>query len=124
MAHFAKIENGIVQQVIVSEQDWINKQQDKEKWIQTSYNSRGGVHYKPDSNEPSGETHLRYNYAGIGYIYDIQRDAFIPPKPYNSWILNEVTCLWEAPIEYPKDNKSYNWSEENLSWIENNIIAA
>ena len=85
-------------------------------WKQTSYNTHGGVH-------DNGGTPLRKNYAGIGYIYDEDRDAFIPPKPYNSWILNENTCLWESPIPYPQDNNKYNWNEQNQSWdlTENNI---
>lgn len=117
MAHFAKIENGIVIDVNVADQEWVDQQQDKEKWIQTSYNSRGGVHYLPDSDIPSGKPHLRYNYAGIGYAYDKVRDAFIPPKVYDSWILDEETCLWKPPIPYPNDEKYYYWDEEKLNWI-------
>jgi hypothetical protein len=85
-------------------------------WVQTSYNTHGGVH-------SFGGTPLRKNHAGIGYTYDEDRDAFIPKKPFNSWILNEDTCLWEAPIPYPQDNNKYNWNEQNQSWdlIENNI---
>lgn len=122
MAHFAKVENGIVIDVNVADQEWVNEQQDKEKWIQTSYNSRGGVHYLPDSSIPSGKEHLRYNYAGIGYTYDETRDAFIPPKPYDSWILNEDTCLWESIIPYPLDGKEYYWNEEVLNWVEYNAL--
>lgn len=88
MSHFAKIENNIVTQVIVAEEDFILLLEGK--WIQTSYNTRGGKH---PENKP-----LRKNYAGIGYIYDESRDAFIPPKPNDSWILNEETCLWELPV--------------------------
>jgi hypothetical protein len=85
-------------------------------WKQTSYNTHGGVH-------SSGGTPLRKNHAGIGYTYDEDRDAFIPKKPFNSWILNETTCLWESPIPYPQDNNKYSWNEQNQSWvlIENNI---
>ena len=85
-------------------------------WKQTSYNTYGGVH-------SSGGTPLRKNFAGIGYTYDEDRDAFILKKPFNSWILNEQTCLWESPIPYPQDNNKYNWNEQNQSWdlIENNI---
>ena len=85
-------------------------------WKQTSYNTHGGVH-------SSGGTPLRKNHAGIGYTYDEDRDAFIPKKPFNSWILNETTCLWESPIPYPQDGNMYKWNEQNQSWdlIENNI---
>jgi hypothetical protein len=78
-------------------------------WKQTSYNTKGGVHTE-------GGIPLRKNHAGIGYIYDANRDAFIPQKTYNSWILNEQTCLWEAPIVYPKDGNRYIWNEQTLSW--------
>lgn len=122
MAHFAKIENGMVVNVIVAEQDFIDTLADKDMWIQTSYNSRGGVHYFADIGIPSGLPHLRYNYAGVGYIYDRKRDAFIPPKPYDSWILNETTCLWESPIPYPLDDKEYYWNEEELNWVEYNQL--
>ena len=84
----------------------------------TSYNTRGGVHYNPDTNEPSADQSkaFRKNYAGVGYTYDQARDAFIPPKPYNSWTLNENTCLWEAPVPYPADGQDYKWNEEITSW--------
>jgi len=84
----------------------------------TSYNTRGGVHYNPETNEPSVNQlkAFRKNYAGVGYTYDETRDAFIPPKPYNSWTLNEDTCLWDAPIEYPTDGNDYNWNEETQQW--------
>jgi hypothetical protein len=114
MSHFAQIdENNIVTQVIVIEQDVVDTGLfgDPASWIQTSYNTSGGVH-------TLGGTPLRKNYAGIGYTYDSTRDAFIPPKPYNSWILNESTCLYEAPTPMPTDGKIYNWDEETLSWIE------
>ena len=122
MSHFSKVINGIVVDVNVAEQEWVNQQHDKELWIQTSYNSRGGIHYLPDSDIPSGKQHLRYNYAGIGYTYDEIRDAFIPPKPYDSWVLNEETCLWESPIPYPLDDKEYYWNEEVLDWVEYNEL--
>ena len=114
MSHFAQIDdNNIVAQVIVAEQDFINSGAvgDPSRWVQTSYNTFGGQH-------KNGGTPLRKNYAGIGYTYDYQRDAFIPPKPFNSWILNEDTCLWEAPTSMPTDDKLYNWDEGTLSWIE------
>ena len=127
MAHFAKVDRGIVKKIIVAEQSFIDSFIDTEpgEWIQTSYNTRGGVHYKPDSNEPSADQSkaLRKNYAGIGYTYDPQRDAFIPPKPYSSWTLNEDTCLWQPPTPMPNDvgtgtpPKTYDWDENTLSWI-------
>ena len=122
MGHYAKIVDGIVTNVIVAEQDFIDSYDDgiPGQWIQTSYNTRGGIHYQPNSQEPSIDQSkaLRKNYAGIGFTYDSTRDAFIPPKPYNSWILNEDTCLWECSIPYPNDGKTYIWNEEQLSWME------
>ena len=110
MAHFAKInENNIVTQVIVADQEFINKIQGE--WIQTSYNTYGGKHLL-------GGTPLRYNYAGIGYIYNREYDAFHAPQPYNSWILNKETFIWEPPIPYPTDGKMYNWDESITNWKE------
>lgn len=112
MAHFAKVENGVVTQVIVIEQDVLNTGLwgDPSQWVQTSYNTHGGQH-------PEGAP-LRKNFAGIGYTYDVDRDAFIPPKPYPSWVLNEDTCLWNAPTPMPTgDNLIYTWDEETTSWI-------
>ncbi len=107
MGHFAKVSNGIVTRVIVAEADFFNNFVDNVpgQWIQTSYNTRGGVHYVPNTNEPSEDQSkaLRKNYAGIGYTYDTTKDAFIPPQPFNSWTLNEETCLWEEPVPYPED---------------------
>ena len=118
MGHFAKILNGIVQQVIVAEPDFFDTFVDSSpsEWIQTSYNTRGNVHYLPNSNEPSGQPALRGNYAGIGYIYDAVNDVFYPPKPFDSWLLNETTWSWEAPIAYPNDNNIYIWDEETINW--------
>jgi hypothetical protein len=120
MAHYAFLdENNIVTEVIVGK----NENEDNIDWEvqygnfrgqsckQTSYNTQGGVH-------SLGGTPLRKNYAGIGYIYDAIRDAFIPPKPFNSWILNEDTCLYQAPVSQPDDGKIYQWAEETLSWKE------
>ncbi len=122
MAHFAKVNNGIVEQVIVAEPEFFDTFVDSSpgQWIQTSYNTRGGVHYNPDTNEPSADQSkaLRKNYAGIGYGYDATRDAFIPPKPYASWVLDEQTCLWNAPVPYPTDGKRYQWDEATTSWVE------
>ncbi len=120
MAHFAKVNNGIVEQVIVAEPEFFDTFVDSSpgQWIQTSYNTRGGVHYNPDTNEPSADQSkaLRKNYAGIGYSYDAQRDAFIPPKPYASWLLDDQTCLWNAPVPYPTDGGRYTWNEANQTW--------
>lgn len=122
MGHFAKVSNGIVTKIIVAEADFFNNFVDDSpgKWIQTSYNTRGGVHYQPNTNEPSEDQSkaLRKNYAGIGYSYDSTRDAFIPPQPFNSWTLNEDTCLWDSPVAYPADGKLYKWNEEILNWEE------
>ena len=122
MGHFAKVSNGIVTRVIVAEADFFNNFVDDSpgQWIQTSYNTRGGVHYKPNTNGPSEDQSkaLRKNYAGIGYTYDSTRDAFIPPQPFNSWTLNEDTCLWDSPVAYPTDGKFYKWNEEILNWEE------
>lgn len=114
MSHFAQIdENNIVTQVIVIEQDVVDTGLfgDPNSWIQTSYNTHGGVHSQ-------GGTPLRKNYAGIGYTYDSTKDAFIPPKPFNSWILDETSCLYEAPTPMPNDGKMYNWDENTTSWVE------
>ena len=120
MGNFAKVNNGIVEQVIAAEPEFFNSFVDSSpgEWIQTSYNTRGGVYYQPNSFIPSEDQSkaLRKNYAGIGYSYDKQRDAFIPPKPFKSWVLNENTCTWKAPVAYPQDGNKYRWNEQNLSW--------
>ena len=120
MSHFAKVINGIVETVHVVGQDYIDsgKLGDPDNWIQTSYNTRGGVHYAPNSSEPDGGIALRKNYAGIGYTYDKVRDAFIPPKSYPSWVLDEDTCQWNAPTPMPDDGKIYYWDEDGQSWNE------
>lgn len=120
MSHFAHInQDNIVDQVIVAEQDFINSGAvgDPVSWKQTSYNTRAGVHYGADGN-PDGGVAMRKNYAGIGYTYDAQRDAFIPPKPYASWVLNEITCIYDPPVAYPEDGNMYNWDEETTNWIQ------
>jgi len=109
MSHFAKIEDGIVTQVIVAEQDFVDTQAGT--WVQTSYNTYGNQHRL-------GGTPLRKNYAGIGYVYDSTRDAFYTPQPYLSWTLNETNCLWEPPVAYPSDGKRYTWNEGTTSWVE------
>ena len=114
MAHFAKIEDGIVTQVNVVDEEYFHANRETRytgTWVQTSYNTQGGVHLL-------GGTPLRKNYAGIGYTYDETRDAFIPPKPFNSWLLNEDTCQWDAPVAYPTDDKRYQWDEEQQQWTE------
>jgi len=117
MSHYAKVENGIVTQVIVAEQEFIDSGAlgNPTQWIQTSYNTFGGVHR-------TGGTPLRKNYAGVGYSYFPDIDAFVPPKVYNSWILNTDTGLWEAPIPKPTDNKNYVWNENELRWEETENI--
>jgi hypothetical protein len=114
MSHFAHIdENNTVTQVIVAEQDFINSGAvgNPSEWVQTSYNTYAGQH-------KNGGTPLRKNYAGIGYTYDSGRDAFIPPKPFDSWILDEDTCLWQAPTPRPTDGKIYQWNEMGMVWEE------
>jgi hypothetical protein len=112
MAHYAKVENGIVTQVIVAEQEFINSGYVGEPtdWVQTSYNTRGNQH---PENRP-----LRGNYAGIGFTYDSANDVFYAPQPYPSWILNNTTWIWEAPVAYPTDGKTYTWDEAIQNWSE------
>lgn len=122
MAHFAKVLDGKVTEVIVAEQEFFDNRVELEpvRWIQTSYNTLGGIHYEPNSNyeTPSEDQTkaLRKNYAGIGYTYDVDKDAFYAPQPYPSWILNETTCMWKAPVAYPTDGQKYTWNEETTSW--------
>jgi hypothetical protein len=126
MSHFAKIdENNVVVFVTVGRQEDDGLEAELsartgDVYKQTSYNTRAGVHYNPETGEPSEDQTkaLRFNYAGIGYTYDEDRDAFIPPKPYNSWVLNEETCLWDAPIPYPEDGETYTWDEEQGDWTQ------
>jgi hypothetical protein len=130
MAHFAKLGlNNIVEQVIavsnniaVTEEDGVNFINNlfntNNIWKQTSYNTRKGNYYNSNGTLGEQSKAFRKNFAGIGYYYDDILDAFIPPKTFNSWILNEDTCLWEAPIQKPQDNKKYTWNEEDLSWQE------
>ena len=113
MAHFAHITNGIVDQVIVIDEETLalGHWGDPSEWKQTSYRTQGGQH-------PEGKP-FRFNYAGLGYSYDATRDAFIPPKPFASWLLNETTCLWEAPTPMPVvEGKMFKWDEPTLSWVE------
>jgi hypothetical protein len=116
MSHFAKVENGIVTQIIVAEQDVIDSGLFGQGWIQTSYNTRGGVHYGQDGN-PDGGIALRGNYAFIGGTYDAAHDVFYAEQPSPSWVLNQSTWEWEPPIPYPTDNYRYTWNESTVSWI-------
>ena len=123
MPHYAYLnENNIVTSVIVGK----DENEAPGNWEQyygakrTSFNTRGGVYYDPITNQPDLDQtkSFRKNYAGIGYTYDAVRDAFIPPKPYGSWLLDEQTCLWSPPVPYPQDGKIYAWGELSLTWIE------
>jgi hypothetical protein len=122
IGHFAKVVDGKVTQVIVAEPEFFNNFVDSSpgSWIQTSYNTRGGVHYEPNSDTPSADQSkaLRGNYAGIGYSYDYINDVFIPPKPYPSWVLNQTTWNWDAPTPRPDDGKFYQWDEAAKAWTE------
>jgi hypothetical protein len=113
MSHFAKVVDGKVTQVIVAEPEFFATFVDSSpgEWIQTSYNTQGGQHTQ-------GGTPLRKNFAGIGFTYDRTRDAFIPPQPFASWVLDEDTCLWDAPVAMPTDGKQYNWDEVTTAWVE------
>jgi len=120
MSYFAKVQNGKVINVISAEQDFVDNYEDgiAGKWIQTSYNTYGGVHYNPETGEPSADQSkaLRMNYANIGYFYDVSVDAFYAPQPYASWRLNETTYLWEAPVAHPNDGEAYFWNEDTQTW--------
>lgn len=126
MGHFAKVVDSKVTQVIVAEAEFFDTFVDSSPgaWIQTSYNTRGGVHYQPDSNTPSADQSkaLRGNYAGLGYTYDATNDVFYAPQPYASWTLNQTSWTWEAPTPMPMDGKPYIWDEATTSWKE--IVAA
>ena len=119
MSHFAKVCDGKVVQVIVAEPDFFNTFVDTSpgQWLQTSYNTRGGVHYGADG-EPDGGVALRGNYAGVGYSYDAANDVFYAPQPFASWTLNQTTWQWEPPVAYPADGKMYRWDEATISWTE------
>ena len=121
MGHFAKVNNGVVEQVIVADQAFFDTFVDTSPgtWIQTSYNTRGNVYYTPntDTPDPDQSKALRANYAGIGYHYDSVHDVFYPPQPFPSWVLDESTWLWKAPTDMPTDGKVYRWDEETTAWI-------
>ena len=113
MAHYAKVSNSLVTQVIVAEAEFFDTFVDSSpgEWIETSYNTHGGVH-------SDGGTPLRKNYAGVGDTYDATRDAFIPPQPFPSWTLIEASCQWTAPTAYPDDGNRYIWNEDTTAWVE------
>jgi len=130
LAHFAKLDsNNIVTFVTVGRQEDDGREAELsartgDVYKQTSYNTRGGVHYTDGVPSADQSKAFRKNYAGLGYTYDAGRDAFVPPKPYNSWVLNETTCLWDAPVAMPEDAgtgeppKRYTWDEATISWVE------
>lgn len=116
MAHFAKIEEGIVVDVIVAEQDYINGKEGT--WVQCSYNTRGGVHYGNDG-QPDDGVALRGNYPSIGEVYDSDNDVFYSKQPFDSWTLNETTWMWESPVEMPVvDGEAFSWDENNQEWVQ------
>jgi hypothetical protein len=117
VSHFAKVLDGKVIQVIVAEPDFFNTFVDTSpgQWLQTSYNTRGGVHYGNDG-QPDGGVALRGNYAGIGYTYDAAHDVFYAPQPFPSWTLSQTAWLWEPPVAYPTDGNRYIWDEAAKNW--------
>ena len=122
MSHFAKIENNIVTFVTVGRQEDDGRELELcertgDVYRQTSYNTRGGVHYTDGVPSADQTKALRKNYAGVGYTFDEVRDAFIPPKPYESWVLNEDSCLWDSPVPYPSDGGLYSWDETVGAWV-------
>jgi hypothetical protein len=127
MAHYAFLdENNIVTEVIVGKDegnfDWEQYYGNfrTQACKRTSFNTRGGIHYDPQTGEPSEDQSksFRKNYAGIGYKYDAEKDAFICPQPYPSWVLSPTSCLWKPPVAMPEDGKQYSWDENSLNWIE------
>jgi hypothetical protein len=118
MGHFAKVVNGKVEQVIVAEPEFFETFIDSSPgtWLQTSYNTRGNVHYGQDGN-PDGGIAIRGNYAGIGYIYDSINDVFYSSQPFPSWVLDQSTWSWKAPVEMPTDGKVYVWDEAKIAWV-------
>jgi len=120
MGHFAKVLSGKVVNVIVAEPEFFDTFVDNSpgEWIQTSYNTRGNLHYAPNSNTPDDGVALRGNFASVGYTYDRTHDVFYAESPFPSWVLNNNTWLWEAPIPYPTDDKAYKWNETDKKWDE------
>lgn len=125
MAHWAELdENNVVLKVTVGNNDepdegyqWLIDNLGG-TWVKTSYNTRLGKRINPETNELTEEPGFRGNFAGIGYIYDEELDAFIPPKPFESWVIDEESFSWKAPVEYPNDGNAYIWNEETVSWVE------
>lgn len=123
MGHYAKVENGLVTDVVVADESFISTGAlgDPAGWVQTSYNTRGGIHYVPNSNppEPSPDQSqaLRANYAGIGYTYDSVNDVFYAPQPYPSWTIGPTDWIWQPPVPYPTDGGTYTWDEATQSWV-------
>jgi hypothetical protein len=118
MSNYAKVLNTQVLEVIVADADFFKSFKDTSPgtWLQTSYNTRGGIHYGPDG-QPDGGVALRANYAGIGYTYDQTNDVFYAPQPYLSWLISAPTWEWQAPVPYPTDGGDYVWDEATLSWV-------
>jgi hypothetical protein len=129
MSHFAWVEDGMVQNVVVADSiadlETITPPASQGQWIQTSYNTRGGMHYLPNSDTPSPDQSkaLRKNFAGIGFTYDAENDAFIPPKDYPSWELDRETCLWKPPVPRPSDGNVYYWDEDGRVWVEATVVS-
>ena len=117
MSHFAQVINDLVIRVIVAEEDVIDSGIFGSGFIQTSYNTRNGIHYATASNEPDSGVALRGNYAGIGYTYDSINDVFYPPKPFDSWTISAPTWTWTPPVPYPTDDQRYSWDEPTKSWV-------
>jgi hypothetical protein len=127
MAHYAKIVKGKVVEIACVDEDYFENNKKTRytgTWVQTSYNTKGGIHYDSQTGLPSQDQTkaLRKNYAGIGYIYDKDKDAFYAEQPFASWTLNEQSCIWEAPVSYPDITKIYKWNEEQLTWEEINEV--
>jgi hypothetical protein len=118
MSHFARVQNGVVIEVNVAERDILDTGLwgDPAEWIQTSYNTHGGVHYDPATGQPDGGIALRANYAGRGYTYDAENDVFYAPQPYPSWTIAAPAWTWTPPVAYPTDGKIYTWTESTLTW--------
>lgn len=119
MSYYAKVRDGVVVEVIKAEQDFFDTFIDTSPgtWLQTSYNTWGGVHHDPVTGEPDGKPALRKNFASVGFLYFADIDGFAPPKPYPSWLLDPETCYWYAPVPYPDDGQKYVWDEKTENWV-------